>query len=179
MPRLLNVLFVITFVTGCSSAAGPTTSPQTAGPTPGPTATPSPVLTLTPTPSPTLLARGTFMNKDATVELEATRVGSNVDGTMTMFDPDFSFTVELECTAKTPGGLIVIGGSTTTSTFELAPTDSRVAIVLERGSPVRAHPHFEAPDPPAETCLEFLDTVTDADSALVLEAIEGNVELGP
>lgn len=60
----------------------------------------------------------------------------------------------------------------------MAPTDTRVAIVLQRGSPVQAHPDFEA-SPAAETCLAYLESLTDAYSTPDLEPIIGTVELGP
>ncbi len=97
---------------------------------------------------------------------------------MTMYDVDFSFTVDLECTRTTPGGLILIGGDVTDSTFYMAPTATRVAIVLQRGSPVQAHPDFE-PEPAAETCVEYLESLTDEQATPDLEPIVGTVELGP
>ena len=176
--RLAIATLVLGALTACNSAA------------PAATATPSavPVATATPSASPTstpdvispqtLLARGTFKNKGATVELDATGRGSSVQGTMTMYDVDFSFTVDLECTRTTPGGLILIGGDVIDSTFDLAPIGSRVAIVLKRGSPVQAHPDFEV-DPPAATCLLYLESLTDAQATPDLEPIVGTVELGP
>src|SRR5687768_4955777 len=171
----LAALMTLAILTGCTGA-GPTTAP-TSSTVPVTTPTPSVGPTSTPesTPTPTLLARGTFENKGATVELDATREGSNVQGTLHMFDADFSFTVDLKCAWTTPGGLIEIGGDVIDSDFELAPEGSRAAIVLKPGSPVEAHPDFE-PVPPAATCLEYLETLTDDQAAPDLEPItEGTI----
>jgi len=134
----------------------------------------------TPSPSPTLLARGHFvMLQEAVVDLDATGGGSYVTGVMTVDDAGPGWTVALKCARTTPGGLIVIGGDITASTHTYAKLGTRTAIVLERGSPMRAYPHFEDPDPPAATCLGFLDTVTDAAAADALVPINGTVDLGP
>jgi hypothetical protein len=170
MNRLI-LAALITVIAGCSAAV------PTAAPTP--TLAPTPVPTTAPTVAPTLIARGTFKNKGANVELEATGEGASVDGTMTMSDVDFSFTVDLECTRTTPGGLILIGGDVTDSDFELAPDGSRAAIVLKPGSPVEAHPDFE-PIPSAGTCMEYLESLTDEQATPDLEPIvQGTIELGP
>jgi hypothetical protein len=132
-----------------------------------------------PSPSPTLLARGNFHNHGAAIELDATGGGSGVKGVMTLSDEGGHFTVNLTCSRTTPSGLIAIGGDVTDSTHSYAPLGTRVAIVLERGAPVRAFPHFENPDPPAATCQAFLDSVPDGGAAAFLEPIEGSVELGP
>lgn len=171
MNRLTFAAAVTLGILAACGGAAPTASPT---PTPAPT----PVPTAVPTAAPTLIALGTFKNKGANVELDATGDGSSVVGTMHMFDVDFSFNVNLECTRTTPAGLILIGGKVTDSTFDLAPIGSRVAIVLKRGSPVQAHPDFEA-DPPAATCLLYLESLTDAQATPDLEPIVGTVELGP
>jgi hypothetical protein len=134
--------------------------------------------TTTPSPSPTLLARGHFSNHGAAIELDATGAGFTATGVMTLSDEGGRFSVDLQCTRTTPGGLVVIGGITTESTHSYAPKGTRAAIVLQPGSPVRAYPHFENPDPPAATCLTFLGTVTDAGGVGYLEPIDGTLELG-
>jgi hypothetical protein len=134
--------------------------------------------TTAPSPSPSLLARGEFTTKGIAMVLDATQDGSQVTGDWTLGFGDAHAAVELECTRTTEGGLIVIGGTVTESTAPVVPEATRVAIVFERGATVRAHPHPEYPDPPAATCLAFLSTVTDADSASALEPIGDGVVFG-
>jgi len=141
-----------------------------------PTAPPSP----SPSAGPTLLARGNFtMLQEAAVQLDATGGGSGVTGVMTVNDAGPGWTVDLKCSRTTPGGLIVIGGDITASTHSEAKAGTRMAIVIERGSRVKAFPHFEDPEPPASTCLAFLETVTDAGAADALTPIRGTIEFGP
>ena len=136
--------------------------------------------TTAPSPSPTLLARGSFiMLQEAAVELDASGGGSSVTGAMTVNDAGPGWTVDLKCARTTPGGLIVIGGDITDSTHSNAKKGTRMAIVLQRGSPVKAFPHFEDPDPPASTCLAFVESVTDAGAESALVPIKGTVQLGP
>ncbi|HEU5202866.1 MAG TPA: hypothetical protein VFU17_01080 [Candidatus Limnocylindrales bacterium] len=135
--------------------------------------------TIAQSPSPTLLASGNFHLKGAAVELDATRDGSDVTGVMTVDDSGPHFTADLECTRTTPGGMIIIGGVARDSTSDYAPDGTRVAITLKPGSPMTGTFHFENPDPPAATCLEFIESVTDAMQAPVQDPIEGNIELRP
>lgn len=133
----------------------------------------------TSSPSPALLARGTFESHGGAVELEATGEGSGVTGIMTVSvsegDP---WVVDLQCARTTPDGLIAIGGDATESTYDYAPKGTRVAIILQRGSPVEAVFWFEHPDPAQASCPAFLESVAD-DVADHLEPIEGTVQLGP
>jgi hypothetical protein len=131
-----------------------------------------------PSPSPSLLARGTFNSHGAAVELEATGGGSDVTGQMTVSDEGGPFTVGLECARTNDDGLIEIGGSVTESTNGIAPEGTRVAIILQPGSPVQAVFWFEHPDPPQANCPAFLEGVAD-DAGDHVEPIEGTVELGP
>src|SRR5262245_38534327 len=96
---ILTASFATILLIGCTGAT-PTAEPTqasvatsapiaTASPTQAPT--PSPALTPLPSNTAVLLARGNFENKGASVELDATGEGSNVEGVMTMFDFDFSF----------------------------------------------------------------------------------------
>ena len=163
-------------LSGCSGV-GPTAAP-TASPAPVATATPSPIPTVAPSPSPALLARGTFQNKGATIELDATGSGSDVHGHMTMSASDFSFTVDLQCT-RTFGAFMLIGGDVTDSTLDHPSVGTRVAIVLKRGSPVQAHPDFESPDPPEATCLAYLEEIDEARATDQLDPVTvGDIELG-
>ena len=145
----------------------------------GPTATPS--------PSPALLAVGNFTSHGGSIELDATGEGSNVTGTMTYTDLGGAdvgrFAVDLACTQTTDGGLILIGGPVTESTVELVPEGSNVAIVLQRGSPVKAEVWLEGPDPHLASCPAFLETIPDLEDSgrdpSALEPIEGTIELRP
>lgn len=167
------------------SAAGPVApSPtpsvtSTASPAPTVTTAPtaSPVATLASSSSPAVLARGTFQNKGATVELDATGSGSSVHGHMTMSASDYSLTVELEC-ARTFDAFLLIGGDVTQSTLGSVPVGTRVAMVIKRGSPLQAHPDFENPDPPEATCMAYLEEIDEARASDQLDPIS-DIELGP
>ena len=145
----------------------------------GPTATPS--------PSPAPLAVGNFGSHGGSIELDAAGDGADVTGTMTYTDAGGAdlggFAVDLACTRTTDGGLIVIGGPIIESTIEHAPKGSNVAIVLQRGSPVKAVFWFEHPDPHEASCPAFLEGVPDAGGSgtepRALEPIEGTIELRP
>ena len=142
-----------------------------------------------PPPSPAQLAVGSFISHGAQIELNATGEGSNVTGSMTAVDvggaEQGSFTVDLGCTRTTDSGLIMIGGPVTDSTNydQFAPKGSNVAIVLQRGSPVKAFIHPELPNPHAASCAVFLETVPDEGDpefeSSSLEPIEGTIELRP
>ncbi len=148
-----------------------------------------PVATPTPTPTPTVLAVGSFTSHGAQIELDATGEGSNVTGSMTAVDEGGdkpgSFTVDLACTRTTDSGLTMIGGLVTDSTNydDWAPVGSYVAIVLQRGSPVKAFLHSEAPDPLRASCPAFLEGIPDEGEpgfeSSYLEPIEGTIELRP
>jgi hypothetical protein len=95
------------------------------------------------------------------------------------------FVVDLACTRTTDSGLIVIGGPITDSTHvdDFGPEGSNVAIVLQRGSPVKAVFWLEHPDPHEASCPAFLESIPDEGDpgfqASGLEPIEGTIELGP
>ena len=135
------------------------------------------------------LAVGNFSSHGGSIELDATGEGTNVTGSMTYTDlggEDIGrFEVDLACTRTTDSGLIVIGGQVTDSTNvdESAPEGSNVAIVLQRGSPVKAVFWFEHPDPHEASCPAFLEGVPDAGDSgsepSALEPIEGTIELRP
>jgi hypothetical protein len=146
----------------------------------GPTATPS--------PSPAQLAAGSFSSHGGNIELDATGEGSNVTGSMTYTDVGGAdlggFTVDLVCTQTTDGGLIMIGGPIIESTkgyVESAPEGSNVAIILQRGSPVKAVFWLEHPDPHEPSCPAFLESIPDLGDpgfeSSALEPIEGTIEL--
>ena len=81
-----------------------------------------------------------------------------------------------------PQRACLIGGRVTDSTNydDWAPTGFNVAIVLQRGSQVKAFVHS---GPPPATCSAFLESIPDQGErgleASALEPIEGNVRLTP
>ena len=115
----------------------------------------------TPSPSPAPIAVGSFSSHGGNIELEATGDGADVTGTMTYTDTGGAdlgrFAVDLACTRTTDSGLIVIGGLVTDSSSvdEVAPEGSNVAIILQRGSPVKAVFWLEHPDPHEASCPAF------------------------
>ena len=145
--------------------------------------------TATASPSPPPLAVGNFSSHGGNIELDATGDGADVTGTMTYTDVGGAdlgrFSVDLACTRTTDSGLILIGGLVTDSTNvdDFAPEGSNVAIVLQRGSPVKAVIWLEHPDPHEASCPAFLESIPDVgdpgfDSS-GLEPIEGTIELRP
>ena len=162
--KVIAVAAALLVVAGCQSAPG------SGGSGSPPTAAPS--------PSPALLASGTFRfpPMGAAVELDATGEGSNVAGTMKL-SGEKSFTVDLECALMAEDGRILIGGDTTESTFADVPTGTRAAIVLKPGSPAQAVFAWQGSDPPAPSCMAFLENMSPG--TVSLAPIEGTVELGP
>lgn len=135
--------------------------------------------TTAPSPTPALLAVGDFISHGVTTRLDARGEGANVTGTMTVSDEGGRATVALECSRTTAGGLTIIGGLVTDSTYrDFFVEGIRVAIALLRGSPVKAFYHFPE-GPPPSTCPAFLDIVPDSLTNEVLEPINGSVELAP
>ena len=136
---------------------------------------------------PAPLATGSFLSHGGQIELDATGDGADVTGSMTYTDVGGqeigAFTVDLGCTRTTDGGLVLIGGPVTDSTVDLAPEGANVAIVLQRGSPVKAEIWLEGPDPHEPSCPAFLETIPDLGDPgrdpSALEPIEGTIELRP
>jgi hypothetical protein len=143
----------------------------------------------TPSPSPAPIAVGSFISHGGQIEIEATGEGSNVTGSMTYTDVGGEdvgrFAVDLACARTTDSGLIVIGGPVTAATNvdDSAPEGSNVAIVLQRGSPVKAVFWLEHPDPHEASCPAFLASIPDEGdpefTPNALEPIEGTIELRP
>jgi hypothetical protein len=125
-----------------------------------------------------LLASGTFRfpPMGVAVELDATGEGSNVAGTMKL-SGEKSFSVDLECALMAEDGRVLIGGDTTESTFADVPTGTRAAIVLKPMSPAQAVFAWQGSDPPAASCMAFLEDMSRG--TVDLAPIEGTVELGP
>lgn len=138
--------------------------------------------TIAPSPSQALLARGTFTAKVGggyTVDLDATGRDSSVSGSMIVSQGTKGYTVNLECT-RTIDGLLWIGGDVTASTNSDAPTGTRAAIVLLRGSPVKAIFAWQMNDPRSASCQAFFDDMIAGDDVRAgMEPIEGTLEFGP
>lgn len=141
--------------------------------------------TLEPSPSPSVLARGTFTAKGAPVEIDATREGDSVSGTMTVGDNgDTVFAVDLNCAQAAEDGRILIAGDTTESNGDWVKKGDFTAIILKPGSPVHAVYAFGSDASSATTCSSFLEGIIDQRFTTVigdgaLEPIQGTVELGP
>lgn len=151
----------------------------------------------TPLPSPSLIARGHFVEHDwGLVEFEATRQGSVVTGRMSVGEgrgPGWPIVVDLECARTTEDGLVLIGGFTTNAPGDLPGlVSSRAGIVLKPGPSVRANVGVGSftgvPSTLTTGCLEFLDAWlayqqgnVPAGAEWVLRAIddEATVEFGP
>ena len=155
--------------------------PRNGGPGGQPTIAP----TIAPSPSQALLARGSFtalVGDGYTVDLNATGRDSSVSGSMIVSQGTKGYTVNLECT-RTIDGLLWIGGDVTASTNSDAPTGTRAAIVLLRGSPVKAIMVWQMDDPQSASCQAFFDDMLAIDGTgdirAAMEPIEGTLELGP
>lgn len=172
MNRIVTATFAfLVTLTGCSGAGSP--------PTARPSATAS--ASAAPTPNAATLAVGNFTSHGVAAQLDARGAGANVTGTMTVSDSGLRATVALECARTTEGGLILIGGLVTDSTFdENFPQDRRVAIIFQRGDPLKAVWWVSlAADPPVATCQALVEDVIDLEEVSAgLEPIGGSVELG-
>ena len=136
----------------------------------------------TPSPSPAPLAVGNFTSHGVVAELDARGAGASVTGTLAVSDAGMQATVTLECSRTYEGGVLAIGGLVTDSTFDdNFPEGRRVAVIFERGSPVRAVWYVAlVAEPIVESCQELVEDVIDLEEARPgLEPIEGTVELAP
>ena len=172
MNRIVTATFAcLVTLTGCSGAdSQPTARPSAAASS-----------SLTPTPEAATLAVGDFTSHGVATQLDARGSGADVTGTMTVSDSGLRATVALECARTTEGGLVLIGGLVTDSTFDdNFPQDRRVAIIFQRGDPVEAVWWVSlAADPPVATCQALVEDVIDLDEVSAgLEPIAGTVELG-
>ena len=135
-----------------------------------------------PAPTAAPLAMGTFTSHGVAATIDARGSGANVDGTMTMSDSGDDATVALECSRTTEGGLLMIAGLVTESTFdENFPKGHRVGIAFDPGTPVRAVWYVVFPgDAPLERCEAVIDALDgEGDLNDALEPIAGTVELHP
>ncbi|HET9852545.1 MAG TPA: hypothetical protein VFP56_08585 [Candidatus Limnocylindrales bacterium] len=139
--------------------------------------------TAAPSPSAAPLAVGEFTSHGVEATIDARGVGDDVTGTMTMSDTGQDASVALECGRTTEGGLLLIGGLVTDSTFtEWFPAGHRVGIALQPGSPVKALWYIVLPgDPPLQECQGVVDAFLAEGTKLNegLEPIEGSVDIGP
>jgi hypothetical protein len=168
MRTSASILVAVIAFAGCSGSAA------SQAPNPGATAAP----TVAP------LAVGEFTSHGVTAKLDARGTGDDVAGTLTVSDTGQSATVDLECSRTAEGGLLMIGGLVTDSTFtEYFPKDHRVAVILRAGSPVQAVWWVTLPgEPPVESCRALMDDIlADAGNEAIegLEPIDGTVQLAP
>jgi len=138
----------------------------------------------TPSSSPAPLAVGEFTSHGVGAVLDARGSGASVTGTMMLSDEGGSASVTLECSRTTDDGLLLIGGLVTESTYDDGfPDGRRVAIIFQRGSPVRAVWWIAFLDEaPVNSCRELVDEVIPPqleDTKGQLEPISGSVELAP
>jgi len=184
---LLVAVLAYQFLPGRSGAVGQASTVPSAAPTTAPSSTtaPDPTAAASPTPAlslgPSGLAKGSFTSHGVAAQVDATGAGANVVGTMTVSDAGKNATVALECTRTTDAGLIEIGGLVTESTFDDGfPRDYRVAIVIQRGPPVKAVWQIAlVSEAKAASCQALLDGIDPAAVTPDLEPISGTVLLAP
>jgi hypothetical protein len=117
--------------------------------------------TPTAVPTPLALASGTFpagFGMGTVIQIDATGGGTTVSGQMDVSQDTGKFSVALRCVRHIGTDIRLIGGEVTDSTYHEAPQGSRVAIALERGTPVMAILWFED-KPAAASCSAFLEGV--------------------
>lgn len=156
---------------------------------------PPPDPTPTPTTTSVTLASGSFTadlsNWAQELDIEATRVGDDVSGTLEVSAPEGDFAVDLECYRTTDDGLLVIGGAVTEATNEVASQAGYGAIFFAPGTPTRTILHLDVvPDDPAsspaESCSAYVDAIVSDpefaqwdDPAPFGAPITGDLELNP
>ena len=136
----------------------------------------------TPSPSPAPLAVGNFTSHGVVAQLDARGADASVTGSLTVSDAGMEATVTLECSRTYDGGMLAIGGLVTDSTFDdNFPAGRRVAVIFERGSPVKAVWYVAlVAEPMVDSCRELVEDVIDPeDFRPAMEPIEGTVELAP
>ena len=148
-----------------------------------------------PTPSPTpvavTLASGSFAASlgefGEAFDIEATKTGDDVSGTMDVSTAESAYSVDLQCARTTDVGQLIIAGEVSESTSEFIVEGVYVAIMLAPGTPAGMFwwadvlPSDEVPSP-ADSCSGFLDTIFSdpglSEIERVLTPIEGDLELG-
>lgn len=142
----------------------------------------------TPSPSPSLIARGSFVEHDwGQVEFVATREGSRVTGTMTIAARDGwgPITVDLQCSREIEDGLVLIGGYVTVGN-QVWPAETLAWIALQRGSPdlasVGADSLTDVPATQSTNCLAYLDATVQfyrgGGYTIPLHVLDGGVAFG-
>lgn len=146
-----------------------------------------------PTPTPTAvagtLASGSFTaglgNFGRAFDIEATRTGDEVSGTLEVSDPEGAegaYSVDLQCAQSTEDGLLAIGGELTESTYELVSEGAYVVITFASGTSVRTLMSIdvlssdEVPSP-AESCSAYLETLL-SDPEFVAAVNDDGVPIG-
>jgi hypothetical protein len=147
----------------------------------------------TPTPTPVTLASGSFAadlsDWGQALDIEATRVGDDVSGTLEVSGREGTFALDLECSRTTDDGLLVIGGAVTESTNEVASQAVYGAIGFAPGTPARTLLYLDVvPDEPesspADSCSAYLETMLSdpefgQDHDPYGAPITGDLELNP
>ena len=142
---------------------------------------------VTPASSPTLIARGSFVEHDwGRVQFEATRRGSSVTGRMTVATRNDigPITVNLQCTRETEDGLVMIGGYSTSPTEWVGEP---VWVIIQRGNPKVGMVATSFGNPSADTtdCLANMDAwlhsfrMTLPNVPIPYDVHAGSVEFGP
>ena len=137
--------------------------------------------TAAPSPTPALLAKGTFTVIGFSTQLDAVGAGSNVSGRLAVTSNSGQFTVDLRCSETSSSGFLWIAGDVTDSTDRTyAPEGTRTGIVIKPGSPAQAVFIFQLEDPPAASCLAFIDDMrTSLGEPTELGPIAGTLQLAP
>ena len=149
---------------GCAAPAGqaPTEEPNATRGTP---------------PGTTTFASGSFTAPFGSIDIEATGSGANVSGEMEWSQDAESFSLDLQCSRTTAGGLLLLGGEVTHVAHPEMAQGDRVAIALQPGTPVEAI-LWNEDGPPADSCGTFLESVPDH-IVNDLQPINGDLQLGP
>ena len=160
-----------------------------------PEPTPSPSPSLSPTAG--ILASGSFTAPlgefGEAIDIEATRTGDEVSGTMEISDPvggEGAYSVDVQCARTTEDGFLIIGGEVTDSTYqEFVEEGAYVVLAFAPGTPARvlwAIDVLAADDPPAPaaSCAAYIDTMLSEPGfvdALDVNGrpIQGELELNP
>jgi hypothetical protein len=149
-----------------------------------------------PTPAAVTLASGSFTAPlgefGEAVNIEAVRMGDDVSGTMDISNPaggEGAYSVNVQCARTTEGGLLLIGGEVTESTYEEFIEDGAYVVTAFASGPpvgmawaVDVLVSDEVPAP-AESCSAFVASLLGDPEFLDLvevsgTPIEGDLELG-
>ena len=149
-----------------------------------------------PTPTAVTLASGSFSAPlgefGEAIDIEATRTGDAVSGTMEISDPvggEGAYSVDVQCARTSDQDFLLIGGEVTDSTYqEFVEEGAYVVLTFAPGTPARvlwAIDVLAADDPPApaESCEAYIDTLFGDPLFGEVDTqgrpIEGDLELNP